>query len=88
MATYVLKAETGHFHYQGSDVNLTVNRISQAVEGEAGIPPGAKKEVKDFIQSVLDSASDVTNELIVNIPTELAEFSEPIIAIIRALLGV
>jgi hypothetical protein len=87
MVDYVLHAEPGKYTLQGADVNLSVERISEAVELEYKLPPDIKMAVKDFIKSVFDNATDLANDLVVNIPDSLALYSESIIDIIKLLIA-
>jgi hypothetical protein len=87
MVDYVLHAESGKYTYQGTDVNFSVERISEAVELEHKLPPDIKMAVKDFIKEVLDNVTDLGSDIVVNIPDSLASYSESIIEVIKLLIA-
>ena len=85
--SYILNVEPGNFRIQGGEVEFTVSKITDAVDIESSIPPDAKKAVKDYLIEVLKNIAESTQEIVLNIPSELSQYSDVILELIKSILG-
>jgi hypothetical protein len=81
MVDYVMKVEAGHYSLKGSEVNLTVNQIIEAME-IVGFQDQGKEKAIELIQEkfveLLKGNLDI-------IPSELIEQTESIISVVEYL---
>jgi len=87
MVDYVLNVEGGKYTYNGSDIELSYQRISEVIDQISNIPIDAKKAVKDFIYNFLEDGVELEKDLIVNIPESLAQYSDSILDAIKLIFG-
>mmetsp|Transcript_3153 Transcript_3153/g.3028 ORF Transcript_3153/g.3028 Transcript_3153/m.3028 type:complete len:87 (+) Transcript_3153:371-631(+) len=81
MVDYVLKAETGKYTLQGSDVNFSVEQIIDAMK-VVGFQDQGKEKVIELIQ---DKYQDLILGNLEVIPTEWVEQADIIMSIVEHL---